>query len=387
MKGSLIFLSLILGGMGLFCNAYFYGSFGGVNDFSGSYAIIGLAFDLAKFALVPVGVYFFMRAQTLEASLAGGAWLVLTIISLVAAFGFLSLKNSEYEATALTQSTAFESAKSQVESANVKVEALSKFANSNANDNALQTKAELEAQLNSLWSAPARNSLGHKIGMSVQAKLGSCPGRSWYHKTYCPKITAIEQQIAQQKSKTGGYEQYLAALAFRDNALKQLTNLNVDVTGSYHPVFENVAVLLGIHPNNAKVVFIATSAFVLELLASLLIFLRSRLSFFPKKRIFEGDAQSVNDDAQSVPKMSSSPVNSSHAQSVKNDAQSVDEVLQRLFDKVKNDLNGGGLDNPSFKRLRSAYKATTEQSKTIREMLVNQKVCVKDSTGKLIPIR
>ena len=99
MKGSLIFLSLILGGMRLFCNAYFYGSFGSADDFSGSYAIIGLAFDLAKFALVPVGVYFFVRAQNLEASLAGGAWTILTLISLVAAFGFLSLKNSEYEAT------------------------------------------------------------------------------------------------------------------------------------------------------------------------------------------------------------------------------------------------------------------------------------------------
>lgn len=387
MKGSLIFLSLVLGGMGLFCNAYFYGSFGGANDFSGSYAIIGLAFDLAKFALVPVGVFFFMRAQNLEASLAGGAWTILTLISLVAAFGFLSLKNSEYEATALTQSTAFESAKSQVESANAKVESLSKFANSNANDNALQTKAELEAQLNSLWSAPAQNSLGHKIGMSVQAKLGSCPGRSWYHKTYCPQITILEQKIAQAEGKSGGYEQYLAALAFRDNALKQLTNLNVDMTGSYHPVFENVSTLLSIHPNEAKVVFIATSAFVLELLASLLIFLRSRLSFFPKKRVFEGDAQSVNDDVLNVANTLESPTNSDGVQSVKHGVQNVTSGLKNLFEQVKTDVQNGTLDNPSFKRLRTNYGLKDPQIKEIREMLLNAKTCVRDATGKLIPIR
>jgi len=428
MKGSLIFLSLVLGGMGLFCNAYFYGSFGSVNDFSGSYALIGLAFDLAKFALVPVGVYFFARAQILEASLAGGAWLVLTIISLVAAFGFLSLKNSEYEAAALAQSTAFESAKAQVESANAKVEALSKYANSQASDAALQTKAELEAQLNILWSAPAKNSLGHKIGMSVQAKLGNCPGSSWYHKTYCPKITALEQQIAQAQSKVGGYDQYLAALAFRDNALKQLSELNVDSTSSYHPVFENIAVLLGIHPNNAKVAFITTSAFVLELLASLLIFLRSRLSFQnPTGRTFDGEyANGVpHNDAASMPKPATQN-NEIHAQGdethaqgrprsdaastpksaaqgdetyaqggARNDADSTPKPAQdkggkeqTLYARLASGVQDTEITNLSFKNIRQFLQVTDNSLiGKLRDQLVFNGLAVYDATRKCIPTK
>jgi len=89
------------------------------------------------------------------------------------------------------------------------------------------------------------------------------------------------------------------------------------------------------------------------------------------RRVYNGDAQSVINDAQSVIKMPSSPISTSHAQSVISDAQSVTNELKKLFEAVKTDIKDGTLDKPSFARLRKTYKATTEQAKKIREMLVN----------------
>ena len=62
-------------------------------------------------------------------------------------------------------------------------------------------------------------------------------------------------------------------------------------------------------------------------------------------------------------------------------------VLMGVFDRIKADIRNGFLDNPSFKNLQKGYKLTQKQAGSIRDMLLNAKVVVKDSTGKLVPIR
>jgi len=55
---------------------------------------------------------------------------------------------------------------------------------------------DLQKQLNALKIAPAINSNGKVTGKTVWVQLGGkCLGKTWYHKTYCPDIQALESQI------------------------------------------------------------------------------------------------------------------------------------------------------------------------------------------------
>ncbi|EDN66767.1 hypothetical protein BGP_3810 [Beggiatoa sp. PS] len=61
-------------------------------------------------------------------------------------------------------------------------------------------------------------------------------------------------------------------------------------------------------------------------------------------------------------------------------------VLSGIFEKVKEDIQSKKLDNPSFKNLQSGYEVTQKQAKTIRDMLLDAKLAVKDKTGQLVPV-
>ena len=125
----LTFIAVGLVIMGLICNIIFYSEFGeGFSSFA--YAIIGILLDLAKIAVIGLFVIFVIdfEENLLEVTLCGGVWILLSILSLGAAYGFLSQINEKYEATRLKQSRVFAQHEAAVKMAQTKVEQHSKFA-------------------------------------------------------------------------------------------------------------------------------------------------------------------------------------------------------------------------------------------------------------------
>ena len=212
----------------------------------------------------------------------------------------------------------------------------------------------------------------------------------------------------------------MSALSFRDNALKQLSELNVEATSTYHPVFENAALMFGIHPNKFKVGFIGITSLVLELLASALIYLRSRMTFSEMGRTFEGTAESTHEKKgnelvpQNAPEPSQEENSSANgigayangrarneAASPQNESangipvsdekpangRTLSEKEQKLYEKLENAVRTKELLNLSYPKLKEflGIKNSSLIGK-LRDQLVWRKHAVYDSTRKCIPI-
>ncbi len=116
-------------GIGIVCNVIFYSNFG--SGFSSLvYAIIGVLFDLAKVVCIVLVVYFvrdFERYLT-ETSIFAMMWFVLSLLSLAAAYGFLSQLNEKYEAMRLKDSAIYAQHKLAVDNAQAKLDKLAQYA-------------------------------------------------------------------------------------------------------------------------------------------------------------------------------------------------------------------------------------------------------------------
>ena len=375
MKKTLTFLMLGLAIMGIACNIQFYSS---VSDGIGSffYGSIGFLFDVSKLTLVVLMVFFYYRNETNHALASFAGWLVLSVLSLVAAYGFFGVLNQQYEQKQLAQSNIYAINQQNVETANTKVDALSQFANPDVVRDSQNEKAKLTSQRSEILSDPVKNSHGTGVG-SLDGMTGGCTQNNWYSRKYCGKLSGIDNRINELDAKINGFDLYVSAVEHRDNAMLQLSGLSPQsIETSHHPVFLNLATVFDTTAPNVKSWFLLITAFVLEALASLLFYLRASLSQ-------NNDVQSVNFGTQSAVK---EPLSRVSIDGVQNTANENNGVQNTVFEKVKSDLLNGVLNNPSFKSLRK-YGLKDGQINEVREMLIKKKVCIKTDNGKLATVR
>lgn len=389
MKKVLTFLMFGLAVAGIACNVQFYSS---VSDGIGSffYGTIGFLFDVSKLTLIVLAVYFYYQNAINQALASLAGWIVLSGISLIAAYGFFGVLNAEFEQKQLAQSNVYALSKQNVESANARVNELSQYADHDYVRLAEIEKKKLEKQRNSILHGPVQNSLGTNVG-TLDKMTSGCTQENWYSRKYCGQLTEIDNKISELDERINGYGLYVSATKHRDAAMANLTELNpASVEQAHHPVFIMLATIMATTAHNVKAWFLLLTSFVLEALASLLFYLRASLSQSENEK--KTDSSWRNDSnahnvLSNATKSTQNVLNETQKPIETQATDNTQNVLMGVFDRIRADIRNGFLDNPSFKNLQKGYKLTQKQAGSIRDMLLNDKVVVKDSTGKLIPVR
>jgi primosomal protein N'' len=274
---SLVGMGLFFILLGIFLNFQLYTSLTGDSPLHKySYGIIGIGLDVSKVICLILGV-FLLRQATNVLLIAGfislAFYLVLSLISWAAGWGFTLVVTQHYENKAFQQNTQVQAMQASVDEATAKLQRLSQYANSAAAPQAQSKLDSLQAQLDALWLAPAQNSLGHRTGQNVRSQLGgTCPGTSWYHKKYCAQIQALESQKKSLQTVIDNHATYLAALEHKNAMIKDLGKMELAGANqdSYmHPLFVGMGTVLDISPQLVKYRLLLLTSAMIELLGSL----------------------------------------------------------------------------------------------------------------------
>ena len=350
-KWNLRFISLIaygLLGMGIWCNMIFYSTFGGGS--SVIYAMIGLLLDLAKIAFVGLIVHFLRDVEQYlaETAFCVMLWLLLSLLSLAAAYGFLSQINERYEAERLKASAIYAQHKAAVDNAQAKLDELAQYA--------LPDTAAITAQIGSLTKAnqtllnsPANNSIGQRTGRSVGQMTSQCTENNWYTGHYCGKVTDNNTSIQQLQARLDGHDQYQSALAHHQQAQQTFGGLTVSgAANQAHSLFINIGLLTDNQAAGVKRWFILLTSLVFEILTSALMFMRYKV-------IFGSSPASYRVEEATQPAGLSM---ASH------------DFPSPLLEQVKNDMTSGRLKSLSFRTLQRTYRVGPSTAEFIRQSLL-----------------
>lgn len=357
--------------MSVICNVLFY------KDFGVAYGIFGMLLDLSKIAVIIAFVIFSGDIQRNIVEVTGCliAWVILTIISLGAAYGFLAQINENFEQKRLKSSRIYESHQQAVATAQQRVDSLSQYASL---DTSLSgTIATLKGNV-STW----------------EAKKSACPAR-WFTKCINPaqaKIDHFTEQLRVAQAKLDGYQSYQSALENKDTAMRAFAALDVSSTDAIHALFRDLGAAIGVAPIVVKSSFIILTAIMTELLGSFFMFLMNR--FTPNElHLHTGFTHSAQPATQSPAKpLDTWLTHSAHnAHSVQPDnpqqpdqqpvtplntglarnAHSVQNASeQKDFDNIVNALKSGELASASFNALKVFAGLNQKQSTYIRNRLV-----------------
>ncbi|EDN66164.1 secreted protein [Beggiatoa sp. PS] len=297
--------------------------------------------------------------QYANASLAAGAWIILTAISLVAAYGFFSLQNQRFESKQLKQSALYLQAVSNVEKADAQVSDFSRYASVDV-DALKQSHSDLQNVLS-----------------QAKSKLNACP-KNWFTKCIRPaeaNIKSINDRLSPIVLKIEGHDQYQSAVLHQSNMQTAFENMDSGkaITASVHPVFSNMDNLAeGTSANDLKAFFLLITSIVLELLGSIVYYLKTQLT--------------LNDDTvpHTVNIRSSTPLPKpvAIASTVSNNTVP--------YIKLEADIVSGKVTNLSFNSLRVWLKehnvtgAVDNVIKSLRSYCVTEGLAVQDATGKLL---
>ncbi len=333
-------LVILLVTMGIVCNVIFYSSFG--TGFSSIvYAIIGMLLDLSKIVTIGLFVLFLtdFERYVVQVVLCAVSWFVLSLLSLGAAYGFLSQVNEQFEQKRLIASNVYQAHQGAVDSAQLKVDSLSNFASLDLNG----LKSELSAEKT-------------QVG-AWQAKYDRCKPRHW---TNCfnpaqAKIDIHTAAAAAIQAKIDNNEAYHSAIQHHNSVQQKLATLGTTGAVSAHPLFVNLARATGNDPASIKSFFIFLTSVVVELLASVLIFLKNTLQ--PPRDILHSVQPATLTPVQ--------PLNTGLTREAHNvQPDGVD------FDKIVAALKSGELKNASFNALRAFAGINQKQATAIRDQLI-----------------
>ena len=365
------YLSFIAAGlviMGILCNVIFYSEFG--QGFSSLvYAVIGLLLDLTKIAIIGLFVIFVadFEKNIIEVTICAVVWFILSLLSFGAAYGFLSQVNEKYEADRLKQSNIYAQHENAVKMAQNQLDGLAQYASVNPQS--------LEAQRSALQASLAQ----------WEEKKANCP-KNWYTKCINParaKINDIQAKLLPIGAQLDGHAAYQAAVQHKQIAVEAFSKLDGSAAVQYHPLFVNVGDLTNSEPRSVKSIFILLTSFVVELLASVLFFLKAQLvslsyvytqpSFSPRTVNADADlqpAQPVQPPVQSMQSGQSMAVQSSSAVA----DQSVSTVSPppntAVYQQIVADIRSGKLRSGSFRTLKARYKLNQNEIAAIRNQLV-----------------
>lgn len=283
------FLALGIGSFGIFCNVIFYSSLG-IGVYAITYGIIGFLLDILKYACVKMFNKALSQNGAIETYSAFAFWFILSVISFIAGYGFISTALNQFEQTQMMQSNVYNSSLLSVNNARVKVESLANFADSSSADKAKNEKAKLEKELTAYLQSPAKNGQGHIWG-TIAGRTGDCSSEySYYVKSYCPKIKKLEADIDTQNKLIAGHLQYISASAYLEKTSIALSDIT-STGGSIHSVFKNIGNLLSVEPAFVRDMLTMITSIIMEIASSWLIFMKTRLYQSPTQ--FE-DVQRIN---------------------------------------------------------------------------------------------
>jgi hypothetical protein len=374
LQGSMLILGLILFGVSILTNVQLYSSFSDDTLHKSTFFGMGLAFDLSKLLLsLAIGALFYTFCAYILASIAFIFWLALTLISIMSAFGFMTVVNNAMESKALVSSSAFKSAENAVEKAQIRVDSLSIHANPTQATQATSQINRLSTELQTLWNSPATNSINQRTGKSVRTMLNSCPGKSFYHRKYCLKINKLENKIVQSKDLINGHTEYLGAVAAKEARLKEMSAMNVQnagITNHVHPMFIGLAAIRGRSADYVKYEFLIASAIICELLGSFMLVLYSRLK-------------------RSIPNMPNTHINIDYAQNENNNLPLRVKSDMDVFTTLCKEIQAGTIKNLSYKSLgewgqKRGLKLSQIELKSLRNRLNEDKIAIYDKTKQLV---
>jgi len=386
LRGTIFIAGIALFGISVMCNFLLYSSFSDDLLYQSTYAGMGIAFDVTKLCMAfSIGLCFYALEAYIFATIAGVFWLVLTAISIISAFGFMSVVNNQMENHALVSSAIFKSAENALDTSQARMDDLSKFADESTFLASQKNVMVLTQAKQDFMQSTATNSVGSAAG-SVASRVGACAGSGYYVRKYCPQIDDFQKQIDAENVIIQGHQAYLGAMAAKNNRLDAMLGMDVsnsNVSSHLHPMFIGLATLLGKSADHVKYVFLIISSILCELLGSFSLVLYSRLnSLVGLKR----ETRTHPERAASSQNSPSSPVNT------RTHPERADEDGLEMLDEVNDAIDNGKLTNLSFKSLKEfgdEQKQPMNQStiRKIRDELVRNGRAVKDSTRKLVIVK
>jgi hypothetical protein len=368
-KWSIRFLSLVAYGafsVGLLCNVIFYSGFG--NGFSAVvYAFVGLLFDLGKVMSIVSFVYFVrdFEQHLTETTICAIMWLVLSVLSLAAAYGFFSQINEKYEAMRLKDSAIYAQHQQAVDTAQAKLDNLAQYANVDTAAITAQI-ASFQGGNDALFNTVAKNSLGQSTGRTVGQMTAQCTKNNWYTRQYCGKRADNQAQIQQLQARLHGYERYQSALAHHQTAQKAFNELAITgAANQAHSLFVNIGRLTNNKASSVKEFYILLTSLVVELLSSGLMFVRSKalLASLP----------TLNPSVNATPVITKTPIETPPVPT-----KLTDNTTHPLLERVTKDIATGELTSLSFRSLQRKYQIGSSTAQSIRQAMLREGLALMD---------
>jgi len=365
---SLITYGLI--GMSIWCNMTFYSTFGSGSS-SVVYALIGLLLDLAKMALIGFIVYFIREIDRYltEAALCVGLWLVLSLLSLAAAYGFLSQINEQYEAERLNTSVIYTQHQAAVDNAQAQLDQLAQYAS--LDTVAITAKiGSLTAANQTLLNSQSNNSIGQRTGRTVGQMTVHCTENNWYSGHYCGEFINNKASIQQLQARLDGHDRYQSVHAHHQMAqqsFRELTVTGAAAANQAHPLFFNVGQFTSNPAASVKRGFIFLTSLIFELLASALMFMRFRVT---SGSTWVHSSQAVTPISAQI------------------DALSIasNDTISLLLEQVRNDIATGRLKSLSFRTIQRTYRVGPPTAKLIRQAMLREGIAYMDKNTHQITL-
>jgi len=359
-------------GVGLLCNLIFYSSFSS----GGSailYATIGLLLDFAKIAFIGLFAYLVRDVDQYFHLIAACVifWITLSLLSLLASYGFLSQINEGYESARLKDSAIYAQHQTAVENAQAKLDSLTDYAQLDTAAITRQIASHRQAT-QTLFNTSANNSLGQRTGQTVGQLTADCTKTNWYSNHYCGKVAEHNNTIQQLQSRLDGHQKYQSALAHYQTAQQAFSGLAVTgAANQAHSLFINLGQLTNHQPSSVKGIYILFTSLVVELLASILMYARYKLTVEPLPSTDQLN-EIPNQSAITLPTGTRLTIPAANHKSAR---YLPDELLQR----VKHDIATGQLTVLSFRTLQRTYQISPSTAKRIRQALLREGIAEMDA--------
>jgi hypothetical protein len=270
-------------------------------------------------------------------------WLVLSLLSLAAAYGFFFQVNETYEAMRLKDSAIYAQHIKAVDNAQAKLDNLAQYAHVDTAAITAQIASSQGAN-EAFFNTIAKNSRGQSTGRTVGQITAQCTKDNWYTRQYCGKRVDNQAKIQQLQARLDGYQQYQSALAHHKTAQNAFNELAiVGAANQAHPLFVNMGRLSNNKASDVKGFFILLTSLVVELLGSGLMFVRSKALFGPLLKA------SVN----TTPFMSPTEIETRSIPT-----RLTDNTTHPLVNQVTNDIATGELEsrNPIFPKKNQIFQ-------------------------------
>ncbi len=273
-------IGLFLIAISLYCSFLLYTSFSSQLSDQAAWGGMGLGLDLFKnialLAALALWSLHLFTARVLSVVVAF-AYLILTALSFMAFFGFMSTVQNKLETAAMLQSNQYQSIKISVDNAARRVEDLSRYADSSVVEEAKGKLQAIEAQEKSIHSA-----------MSAYAHPDCSPktdSKGRPYKTlaarWCGQLQAVQAEAAPWQAAIAKHQHYQSAVVHHEKMLKELAAIDsgqASVSGvNVHPMFVDLGKLLRAAPDEMKVAFMFISSAAAEILGTLSILIASLL--------------------------------------------------------------------------------------------------------------